>query len=114
MGASTCIACDSTRMRRLDSRPLPRGVTSDCKPWPRAGTFAICEVCAHTQKIQDQAWSDDIAKIYGGYEVYFLSGGNEQVVFDGFQPLPRTQRLLEKLRQRTSLPARGQMLDVGC
>ncbi len=66
------------------------------------------------QKILDQTWSADVGSIYAGYEVYFLSGGSEQVVFDGFQPVPRTQRLLEMLRQRVALSKRGRMLDVGC
>jgi len=101
-------------LRALDNSSLPRGVTSDCKPWPRCGRFAICEECGHLQKIQDQTWCSDVANIYGGYEVYFLSGGSEQVVFGGVQPQSRTQRLLEKLRCRVALPERGRMLDVGC
>ena len=112
--ATSCVGCHAIGLRILDNGTLPRGVTSDCKPWPRCGTFAICEACGHVQKIQDSTWTSDVANIYGGYEAYFLSGGGEQVVFDGSQPLPRTKRLLEKLRQRVSLPTRGRMLDVGC
>jgi SAM-dependent methyltransferase len=109
-----CVGCGSGRLCALDNRTIPRGVASDCKPWPRCGEFVICEDCGHTQKIQDATWQKDVANIYGGYEVYFLSGGNEQVVFDGFQPLPRTKRLIDVLRQRVALPATGRMLDVGC
>src|SRR5690242_4038828 len=109
-----CIGCGSAQLRHLDSPAVPVGVTSDCKPWPRCGVFAICEACGHTQKIQSGAWRDDVDRIYGGYEVYFLSGGAEQVVFDDSTPLPRTRRLLENLRQRIALPAQGHVLDVGC
>ena len=115
MGSSKrCIGCDSSYLRALDNRALPRGVASDSKPWPRCGEFVICEECGHTQKIQDETWCADVAQIYNGYEMYFLSGGSDQLVFDGAQPVPRIQRLFEKLCQRVSLPARGKMLDVGC
>lgn len=109
-----CIGCGAAKLRHLDSHSVPTGVTSDCKPWPRAGIFAICEECGHTQKIQNDTWRADVERIYGGYEVYFLSGGAEQVVFDEFTPLPRTRRLLENLRQRVALPSHGHVLDVGC
>jgi SAM-dependent methyltransferase len=109
-----CIGCGSSRLHTLDSRTLPRGVTSDAKPWPRSGAYVICEQCGHTQKILNDTWRGDVASIYGGYEMYFLSGGSEQLVFDHGPPLPRTKKLIEKLRQCVSLPAIGAMLDVGC
>jgi SAM-dependent methyltransferase len=109
-----CIACGSACLRMLDNRTLPRGVASDSKPWPRSGKYAICEHCGHTQKILDEIWRADAASIYQDYEMYFLAGGSEQVVFDDDRPLPRTKRLIDKLHQAVSLPAQGSMLDVGC
>src|SRR5262249_33087105 len=35
-------------------------------------------------------------------------------IFQDGAPSPRTQRLLECMRERVSLPASGSMLDVGC
>ncbi len=112
--SARCIGCGSDRLRRLDSTSIPVGVASDSKPWPRSGTYVICEECAHTQKIQDETWKKDVHDIYSGYDMYFLAGGSEQLVFDAGQPQPRTQRLIEKLRACTRLPERGSMLDVGC
>lgn len=112
--SSRCIGCDSERLRVLDSSAIPCGVASDSKIWPRSGTYVICEDCGHTQKILDDAWHADVSAIYGGYEMYYLAGGGEQQVFDGQQPMPRTKRLIERLAQCVSLPARGTMLDVGC
>lgn len=114
LSSTSCIGCDSSQLRLLDNRTLPRGVASDSKPWPRSGTYVICEDCGHTQKILDESWHADVARIYGGYEMYSLAGGSEQLVFDAAGTLPRTKRLIEKLRQTVSLPGRGAVLDVGC
>jgi len=109
-----CIACGSERTSRLDDRWLPIGVTSDCKPWPRCGEFLVCEQCGHVQKRQDSLWQKDVAEIYREYQMYVLSNGNEQVIFDAGAPAPRTRRLLELFCQRARLPATGDWLDIGC
>lgn len=114
IASAHCIGCGSNHLRLLDKDAIPHGVASDSKPWPRIGTFVICEDCAHTQKIQDEAWQADVQAIYSGYEMYFLAGGSEQQVFDDGQPQPRTKRLFEKLWQCVKLPDEGRMLDVGC
>jgi hypothetical protein len=75
------------------------GVTSDCKPWPRAGLLAVCEVCGHVQKQIDDLWLLEVEKIYNRYEMYSLSNGAEQVVFDGPTPVSRTSKLLGRFRQ---------------
>jgi SAM-dependent methyltransferase len=46
--------------------------------------------------------------------MYILSGGAEQVIFEGATPSPRTQRLLECFRKKAELPSTGSMLDIGC
>jgi SAM-dependent methyltransferase len=109
-----CIACKAAALQRLDDRAVRGGVTSDCKPWPRCGAFHICEECGHVQKRLTAEWLADIEHIYGEYEMYVLSGGSEQVVFDGATPSPRTRRMLECFRQHADLPQTGAMLDVGC
>jgi SAM-dependent methyltransferase len=74
----------------------------------------ICELCGHVQKKQDPVWQADVARIYGEYEMYILSGGAEQVIFEGATPSPRTQRMLECFRKKANLPSTGSMLDIGC
>ncbi|MGD0091380.1 MAG: class I SAM-dependent methyltransferase [Planctomycetota bacterium] len=112
--AAHCIACGSGALKTVPSAALRCGITSDVKPWPRCGIFAHCSACGHLQKIQDAQWRADVERIYSEYEMYVLSGGNEQVVFEGGQPAPRTRRLLEKVLREVSLPEDGWMLDVGC
>ncbi len=112
--ASQCIACGTDGTQRLDDKDVPSGVTSDCKPWSRCGKFVICEKCGHVQKSQDDQWQQDVARIYREYEMYILTNGSEQVIFDEAVPLPRTRRLLDCFSRRTRLPRTGSMLDVGC
>lgn len=112
--AFPCVACGTGRTRRLDDRHVTRGVTSDCKPWPRCGRFVICETCGHLQKEQDAEWQADVTKVYAEYEMYVLSGGNEQVIFDAGAPAPRTRRLLELFCRNANLAPAGDWLDVGC
>ncbi|MBF0550751.1 MAG: class I SAM-dependent methyltransferase [Deltaproteobacteria bacterium] len=59
-------------------------------------------------------WHSDVKDIYSGYELYPLSGGAEQVVFDGPSPSPRTAKIIEKLREVVCLSEEGRLLDVGC
>lgn len=111
MNLSNCMLCQSPLV------PVPHrhaGVTSDCKPWPRAGTWAICPGCGHVQKMLDEEWYKDIGKIYREYEMYPLSDGQEQVVFEEATPMPRTLRLIENLRSEIPLGAKGRLLDIGC
>ncbi len=109
-----CIACESPRLSRLDDRRLPIGVTSDCKPWPRCGSFFCCDQCGHVQKRQDSAWQADVERIYEDYQMYFLSNGNEQVIFDAGVSAPRTKKLLQLFTQKVQLAATGTWLDIGC
>lgn len=111
MNLSNCMLCQSPLV------PVPHrhaGVTSDCKPWPRAGTWAICPGCGHVQKLLDEEWYQDICNIYREYEMYPLSDGQEQVVFEEATPMPRTLRLIENLRSEIPLGVKGRLLDIGC
>src|SRR5258707_763545 len=112
--AIRCIACGMIEASPVAGTRLRCGVTSDCKPWPRCGEVLVFEQSGHVQKRQDAQWQADVARIYGEYEMYVLTGGSEQVIFQDGAPSPRTQCLLECMRERVSLPAAGSMLDVGC
>lgn len=90
------------------------GVTSDCRPWPRIGSFCVCGICGHVQKLTDAEWRSDIDRIYSDYQVYFLSGGAEQLVFSAGTPMQRTAKLLEKFISRMPLARSGRLLDIGC
>ena len=107
-----CLSCAAIINEALETG-LP-GVTSDLKPWPHSGCFSVCSRCGHVQKLLDQDWNDDVSKIYGQYEMYSVSGGEEQRIFDNGLPLPRSMKLVENLRQTWMLPSEGKILDFGC
>jgi 2-polyprenyl-3-methyl-5-hydroxy-6-metoxy-1,4-benzoquinol methylase len=93
-----------------------KGVTSDCKPWPRVMTLAACRACGLIQKPATADWLATIAEVYDAYTIYHQSPGAEQAVFDGAsgQSAPRSQRLLSRLLSECRLPAAGRLLDIGC
>ena len=112
----SCAVCQS----HDGPRPLPAfaglpRVTSDCKPWPTGGELAVCEACGMIQKPPTVRWKEEIGRIYGDYEIYHLSQGAEQVIFaaDG-SAAPRSQSLVAHVVERSSLPADGRLIDIGC
>jgi len=110
-----CQVCAADGLEMVDFyASLPR-VTSDCKPWPAGGKLAVCGACGAAQKLPDAAWLDDIARIYKGYQIYELSGGSEQVIFNGDgAAAPRSQLLIDFIRRSVCLPAQGTLIDIGC
>ncbi len=92
------------------------GVTSDCRPWPKAGELGTCRACGTVQKVTDEAWRARAKTIYESYEVYHQSAGAEQAAFDQStgRAVTRSARLLERLCQHIDLPEHGRMLDIGC
>ncbi|TIH17280.1 methyltransferase domain-containing protein [Marinifilum sp. JC120] len=110
-----CLLCGSSNLHSFAEFNDFPGITSDCKPWPRAGEFLLCTDCGHAQKRLSLQWFQDINKIYSGYEMYPLSDGSEPLVFDDSGTgKPRSGVLLDQLIPTLSLPEKGQMLDVGC
>jgi SAM-dependent methyltransferase len=76
----------------------------------------VCGSCGAIQKVADQAWFDEVATIYGAYEIYHLSDGAEQVIYedDATTITPRSHRLVDFLVQTVALPPTGRLLDIGC
>lgn len=107
-----CLLCAGSpqNVRRPD---LP-GVTSDCRSWPRLAPLWACPSCGLVQKAADSAWHADAEAIYGGYGMYELSGGREQLVFGGKLPAARSRVLLTAAHEAGIVPRTGTMLDFGC
>lgn len=111
----SCILCGNPELIFLDRFGELGGVTSDCKPWPRAGRFAYCARCGHCQKEVNPQWLSDVQRIYEDYEMFPLGEGNESLVFSSSgQPSPRFVILLDKLIDSLKLPEHGALLDIGC
>ena len=110
-----CSICREPGLLELEGfGALPR-VTSDTKPFPAGGRLAVCRACAAVQKIPDDRWHEEIAAIYGAYDMYAQSGGSEQRVFDPVGgSTSRSGRLLGQALRSIELPETGCLLDVGC
>lgn len=111
-----CHLCGSGDVAEAGGLAGLRGVTSDCKPWPRAAALAACRACGLIQKPGDAEWLATIAQVYDAYTIYHQSPGAEQAVFDGASGVsaPRSERLLRRLLAERRLPERGRLLDIGC
>ena len=94
---------------------LPR-VSSDCKPVPAGGRLCQCAACGALQRPITPQFLKEIADIYAGYDVYYQSGGLEQLVWDAAASttLRRSELLCRRLAETGLLPRSGRVLDVGC
>jgi SAM-dependent methyltransferase len=110
-----CQICSADDLEILEAyRTLPR-VTSDSKPWPAGGELSVCRACGAIQKLPTDKWQTEAAAIYQNYEMYHLSRGAEQLVFaDAGAARPRSERLVEFVLDKSSLPASGTLIDIGC
>jgi SAM-dependent methyltransferase len=114
--APACQVCGERQLREVEGfAALPR-ITSDCRAYPAGGSLHVCLACGGVQKIPDSKWLREIGGIYAGYEAYYQSGGDEQIVFDRAtgKPRRRSDVILERLVGRGGLASRGRALDVGC
>ena len=111
-----CLNCGRFALEELREFRLLRRVTSDCRPWSAGGRLCLCADCGTVQKLVDAAWRREVRDIYAGYAVYHQAEGAEQVVFEPSSgaALPRSLRLLHRLRNTVALPRDGRMLDIGC
>ena len=112
----TCHVCTNGDVRELAGYASFPRVTSDCKPWPAGGQLGVCSRCGAMQKIINDQWRADIARIYQDYTIYFQASGAEQAVFVGeaAQLMSRSDRLVSQIVAHVDLPATGRLLDIGC
>lgn len=109
-----CAVCEETSLDAIEGfDALPR-VTSDCKPFAAGGRLAVCVRCGAIQKLADEKWRADSARIYADYEIYRHSDGAEQPIFTPCGPAPRSRMLVNFLINEIALPPRGRLIDIGC
>lgn len=116
MSEGRCHVCGEEALEVIREFSSLMQVTSDCRPWRRGGTLAVCAACGSVQKRVDAAWKTQAEEIYRGYALYPQGGGAEQGTFDsaGAKPTPRSRRLLERLTHDVAVPEHGRLLDIGC
>jgi SAM-dependent methyltransferase len=111
-----CNVCGRKQLFEVPGFHQFRRVASDCRPWPAGGKMSVCNYCGAVQKIADEDFQREIDEIYGTYTVYHQSDGKEQAVFNqnsGTSSV-RSQRMLDEISARITLPQQGRLLDVGC
>lgn len=115
MRSLICQACGDSDLREVEGfGSLPR-ITSDCRSYSAGGRLFVCIGCGGV-KVPDEKWLQEVEGIYASYEVYYQSGGDEQIVFDRATGTPRRRSdvILERLAAGEHLAACGHALDVGC
>ena len=112
-----CQACHGEMTEPVDGFSGLTLVTSDCRPWRPGGTLNLCCRCGVVQKKIDQAWRDQVAEIYGNYDIYSQSGSSEHALFQDRDAVcrGRSDVLLDRLMTGGAiLPETARILDVGC
>ena len=110
----TCLVCARAAFHEITPPPDLGGISSDIKPYPRSFPLLICQHCGHVQKRLDDEWQRLANDIYAGYQIYHLSDGAEQVVFQDGASQARSARVLATFASLVDLPQRGKLLDAGC
>ncbi len=91
-------------------------MTSDCRPWPKGGTLAICATCGMLQPLVNAAWRSEVDQIYRDYDISLLrdSGDQAVLVHADRELYPRSTALIDRIRERIRISSNGRLLDVGC
>lgn len=110
-----CHVCKGRLLSIAQSAVLNQ-VTSDCRPWKKGGSLAICRHCGTVQKNIAYDWLQQADEIYTDYEIYAQGDGAEQPTFDfaNATGIARSQRIVMWLYGIKVLPERGKLLDIGC
>jgi len=112
----SCHICSSNLLKVAKGYERLPQVTSDCKLWKPGVRLSVCSDCGLVQKITDHAWKKDTDIIYSDYTLYHQAKGVEQAVFDSRSGkiFRRSERVLDYVIMKISLPGIGKYLDLGC
>lgn len=109
-----CVIC---RGRDLVLEPKYAGfrtITSDVKPWRSGFGIGVCRNCGFAQALTDENWSRSNSEIYGGYQSYYQTSDNDQIVFIDGDKSHRSDLFLKLCTEVGGVPNSGAMLDFGC
>jgi 2-polyprenyl-3-methyl-5-hydroxy-6-metoxy-1,4-benzoquinol methylase len=111
-----CHHCHAETQESAHGNVLEAGVTSDCRPWKDEVRIFVCPTCGAVQAPIDERWRRSVQSIYRDYDTYAAAGGEEQKVAgaDAAGMSARSRVIVEWLASLGSVPARGEVLDVGC
>ena len=111
-----CLFCDAEALWEFSEFSVLPRVTSDCRPFRSGGRLLVCKNCSVVQKVPDEIWLADIARIYASYDMYRQGGGAEQSVLDPASNrfVLRSDLIVRHLESRLGLRKGARVLDVGC
>jgi len=111
-----CHHCHAETERSARFDVLEAGVTSDCRPWRDEIRILVCPTCGAVQAPIDEGWRRSVQSIYRDYDTYAAAGGEEQKVTgaDAEGMSARSRVIVERLASLGTVPASGEILDVGC
>ncbi|MDX8413700.1 MAG: methyltransferase domain-containing protein, partial [Mariprofundales bacterium] len=114
--APLCQICGTPQLCEVANFTSLHRITSDCRNFSKGGHLFVCRGCGGVQKKPDKKWLDEIREIYSHYEVYYQSGGDEQIVFDRISGSPRRRSdvITAHLLAGNHFVHTGHVLDVGC
>ena len=108
-----CHVCKSSDLLLIPNNEKISGVTSDCKPWPDLGTFAVCNQCGCSQTITSRKWFQDITKIYENYEIYHQGDSSDHPIIKSGGSTPRSDIIVEELLDKKITSKQGKLLEIG-
>ena len=111
-----CHHCHAETEKSARFDVLEAGVTSDCRPWKDEIRILVCPTCGAVQAPIDEEWRRSVQSIYRDYDTYAAAGGEEQKVTgaDAEGMSARSRVIVEWLAFLRTVPASGEILDVGC
>jgi 2-polyprenyl-3-methyl-5-hydroxy-6-metoxy-1,4-benzoquinol methylase len=108
-----CHFCSSSDLIEIPNEEGMKGVTSDCKVWPRLSKIGVCKTCGYPQTIIDDDWHKDTKKIYENYQIYHQGSQKDHFLFNHEQSSSRSGQLISGLKKRSLIGHRGKLLEVG-
>lgn len=103
-----CRFCNNETALFLDMRHIPVSVTSDCRVVNIGFALYKCNNCSLIQKDSN---IDVQQNYFNEFKSFSLSFGQEQVKFIDSVPYPRSQLILNSLKEY--IPQKGSILDIG-
>ena len=77
-----CHLCLSSDLIEIPNKEGMKGVTSDCKVWPKLSKIGICKTCGYPQTITDDNWHKDTKIIYENYQIYHQGSKKDHFLFN--------------------------------
>ncbi len=103
-----CRFCEGNTKVFLDFSHIPISVTSDCRVVNIGVKLFICENCSLIQKNSTEVMQQNY---FNEFQSHSISDGNEQVKFINGIPIPRSEVIINHIKNFVDL--NGDLLDIG-